>query len=100
VNSPVTVMYRPGEDLDYYIANAGGYRSDADKGRVSVRYANGSARTRSRFLFFSSYPEPGPGSEVVVPVEPDGQDGQWVTILGPALSAVGSIVALIIAVSR
>jgi hypothetical protein len=65
-----------------------------------VRYANGSARTRSRFLFFSSYPEPGPGSEVLVPVEPEGQDGQWVTILGPALSAVGSIVALIIAVSR
>jgi polysaccharide export outer membrane protein len=100
VNSPVTVMYRPGEDLDYYIANAGGYRSDADKGRVSVRYANGSARTRSRFLFFSSYPTPGPGSEVVVPVEPPDADNDWVTIVGPALSAVGSIVALIIAVSR
>jgi polysaccharide export outer membrane protein len=100
VNSPVTVMYRPGEDLDYYIANAGGYRSDADKGRVSVRYANGSARTRSKFLFFSSYPAPGPGSEVLVPVEPEGEGNEWVTILGPALSAVGSIVALIIAVSR
>ncbi|MGE0160023.1 MAG: SLBB domain-containing protein [Gemmatimonadales bacterium] len=100
VNSPVTVMYRPGEGLDYYIANAGGYRSDADKGRVSVRYANGSARTRSKFLFVSSYPEPGPGSEVLVPVEPPSTDRDWVTILGPALSAVGSIVALIIAVSR
>jgi protein involved in polysaccharide export with SLBB domain len=100
VNSPVTVMYRPGEGLDYYIGNAGGYRSDADKGGVSVRYANGSARTRSRFLFFSSYPEPGPGSEVLVPVEPTGEGDGWVTIVGPALSAVGSIVALIIAVSR
>jgi protein involved in polysaccharide export with SLBB domain len=100
VNSPVTVMYRPGEDLDYYIANAGGYRSDADRGAVSVRYANGSARTRSRFLFFSSYPAPGPGSEVLVPTEPEGEGSEWVTIVGPALSAVGSIVALIIAVSR
>jgi protein involved in polysaccharide export with SLBB domain len=99
VNSPVTVMYRPGEDLDYYIANAGGYRADADKGRVSVRYANGSARTRSKFLFFSSYPEPGPGSEVLVPVEPEGGT-EWVAVLGPLLSGVGSVAALIIAVWR
>ena len=100
VNSPVTVMYQPGAGFDYYIANAGGYRSDADKGGASVRYANGTARTRSRFLFFTSYPDPGPGSMISVPSE-DPEDGsEWVTILGPALSAVGSIVALIIAVSR
>ena len=98
VNSPVTVMYRPGEGLDYYIANAGGYRHDADKGRVSVRYANGSARTRSRFLFFSSYPDPGPGSEVSVPVEPEGGGTNWPAVLGPLLSGVGSVAALIIAV--
>jgi hypothetical protein len=98
VNSPVTVMYRPGEGLDYYIANAGGYSHDADKGRVSVRYANGSARTRSRFLFFSSYPDPGPGSVVSVPVEPPGGGTNWPTILGPLLSGIGSVAALIIAV--
>jgi protein involved in polysaccharide export with SLBB domain len=98
VNSEVTVMYRPGEDLDYYIANAGGYRYDADKGRVSVRYANGSARTRSKFLFFSSYPEPGPGSEVLVPVEPEGAGTNWPAVLGPLLSGIGSVAALIIAV--
>jgi protein involved in polysaccharide export with SLBB domain len=100
VNSPVTVMYRPGADFDYYIANAGGYRYDADPGRSSVRYANGSARTRSKFLLWSSYPRPGPGSEIVVPVEPPSDGSAWVSILGPALTAVGSIVALIIAVSR
>jgi protein involved in polysaccharide export with SLBB domain len=98
VNSPVTVMYRSGEGLDYYIANAGGYRHDADKGLVSVRYANGSARTRSRFLFFSNYPDPGPGSEVSVPVEPPGGGTNWPAILGPLLSGVGSVAALIIAV--
>jgi polysaccharide export outer membrane protein len=100
VNSPVTVMYRPGADFDYYIANAGGFRHDADEGRSSVRYANGSASTRSKFLFWSSYPEPGPGSEIVVPVASPDDGSDWVTIVGPALSAVGSVVALIIAVSR
>ena len=67
VNSPVTVLYREGEGFDYYLAAAGGYRNDADKGRVSVRYANGLARTRSKFLFWSSYPTPGPGSLLSVP---------------------------------
>ncbi|HUF74658.1 MAG TPA: SLBB domain-containing protein, partial [Longimicrobiales bacterium] len=100
VNSPVTVRYVPGEDLDYYIANAGGFRADADEGRTSVRYANGSARTRSKFLFFSSWPSPGPGSEVFVPAEIPGTGTEWYTILGPVVSAVGSVAALIIAVSN
>lgn len=69
VNSPVTVLFREGADLNYYLANAGGYRNDADKGRVSVRYADGLARTRSKFLFWSSYPAPGPGSVVSVPLK-------------------------------
>ena len=100
VNSPVTVRYVPDEDLDYYIENAGGYRGDADKGRVSVRYANGSAQTRSRFLFFSSYPDPGPGSEVSVPVRTPGAGTDWISLLGPLVSALGSVTALIIAVSQ
>ena len=67
VNSAVAVLYLEGENFEYYLANAGGYRNDADKGRVSVRYANGLAETRSRFLFWTSYPTPGPGSVVTVP---------------------------------
>ena len=68
VNSPTSVLYREGADLGYYIGNAGGYARNADKGRTSVRYANGSARVRSKFLFFSSSPSPGPGSVVSVPL--------------------------------
>jgi hypothetical protein len=77
-----------------------GYRSDADKGGVSVRYANGGARTRSKFLFFSSYPEPGPGSSVLVPSKDPAAASQWATILGPIVSGVGTVAALIIAVTR
>jgi protein involved in polysaccharide export with SLBB domain len=100
VNSPVTVQYQDGEDLAYYIAGAGGYRSDADEGRVSVRYANGQARTRSKFLFWSSYPSPGPGSEVVVPVEDADAGINWEAIIAPMVSALGTVTALIIAVTR
>jgi len=100
VNAPVSVRYVQGQGLGYYISNAGGYRSDADEGRVSVRYANGSARTRSKFLFFSSWPSPGPGSEVLVPTKDPELGTDWVALLGPLVSAIGSVTALIIAVTR
>ncbi|MBI2404436.1 MAG: SLBB domain-containing protein [Gemmatimonadetes bacterium] len=46
VNSPTSVRYQRGKGFEYYVANAGGYASRADKGRASVRYADGSARVR------------------------------------------------------
>lgn len=100
VNSPVTLQYQDGEELSYYIAGAGGYRSDADEGRVSVRFANGQARTRSKFLFWSSYPAPGPGSEVLVPVKDPEAGIDWEALIAPMVSALGTVTALIIAVTR
>jgi hypothetical protein len=44
INSPSSVFYRDGKGLGYYFANAGGYARNADKGLVSLRYADGSAR--------------------------------------------------------
>lgn len=70
VTSPSTVLYRQGAGVDYCIDNAGGYARDADEGRVSVRYAKGSARVKRKFMFFGSTPKPGPGSVVTVPVVP------------------------------
>jgi protein involved in polysaccharide export with SLBB domain len=71
VNSPGGFLWERGRGLDFYIANAGGYARNADKSLVSVRFANGSARTKSKFLFISSTPKPGPGSTVFVPEKPE-----------------------------
>ncbi len=68
VTSPGSVLWKQGASLDYYLDGAGGFTYQADKGRVSVKYANGDVRTRHKVLFFSSTPTPGPGSEVFVPV--------------------------------
>src|SRR5436190_6201153 len=59
VNSPGSVLYRKGADLGYYLSGAGGFTRMAEKGQVSVHYANGEVRTR-RSGFLSSYnPVPG-----------------------------------------
>jgi polysaccharide biosynthesis/export protein len=68
VNSPGSVLWKKGEGLDYYLEGVGGLTYRADKGRTSVKYANGEVRTRRKTLIFTSTPTPGPGSEVFVPV--------------------------------
>ena len=100
VNSPVTVVYREGENYDYYLANAGGYRSDADKGRVSVRYANGLAQTRSKFLFWSSYPTPGPGSVVTVPASNPADRFDTRGLITDLVGILGSLTTVIVVLTR
>jgi len=100
VNSPATFLFQPGQGLPYYIANAGGFRNDADEGRLSVRYANGTARTRSKFLFWSSWPEPGPGSEIIVPAEDPEDQFDTRGLITDLVAILGSITTVIVVLVR
>lgn len=100
VNSPTNVLYREGAGLDYYIANAGGYARNADKGRVHVRYANGSARVKSKFLIFSSEPKPGPGSIITVPMKPEGEPFKPTEFFASLAQIAASVVAIIAIATR
>src|SRR2546425_604005 len=72
VNSPGSVLWRKGAGLDYYLNAAGGFAPNAENGTVSVRYANGRVRTRVRALLVRNDPKPEHGSEVFVPMKPQG----------------------------
>ena len=96
VNAPGSLLWRRGADLDYYISAAGGLAASADGGRVSVRYANGDARTRQKWLFVSSKPTPGPGSEVFVPTKPTGEGTNPVALLGGIAQILSSVVAIVV----
>jgi protein involved in polysaccharide export with SLBB domain len=100
VNSPGSVLWEKGQPLDFYIDAAGGLSSRADKNRVSVTYANGTIRTRHRRLFGSSNPEPGPGSEVFVPVRDAPQGPSNFPALFAAAAQVLVGIATIIVVSH
>ena len=95
VNAPSSLLWRRGADLDYYLSSAGGLAARADGGRVSVRYANGDARTKRHWLFFSSKPTPGPGSEVFVPTKPPGEGVNTVALMGAIASILTSLVAIV-----
>ena len=101
VNSPGSVLYRKGAGLDYYLSGAGGFTRNAEKGQVSVRYANGETRTRRRSLLFSSNPSPGPGSEVYVPAkDPNAPHTDTVALFGAIAQILASTVAIIVIAKR
>jgi polysaccharide biosynthesis/export protein len=100
VNSPGSVLYRRGAGLDYYLSAAGGFAHNADEGRVSVRFANGEARTKSKWLFFSSAPKPRPGSEVLVPAKDPNQKTDYVALFGSLAQILASTVAIIVVATR
>ncbi|PYP19551.1 MAG: hypothetical protein DMD53_13950 [Gemmatimonadetes bacterium] len=96
VNSPGSVLWQQGRGLEYYIGAAGGFAHTADKGKVSVRYANGQVRTRRRTLFVSSDPKPGPGSEVAVPMRDTTQHTNYVQLVGGIAQIIASTIAIIV----
>ena len=98
VNSPVTVLYREDEGFDYYISAAGGFRNDADQGRTSVRFANGLARTRSKFLLWSSWPTPDAGSVITVPAKPAQTPIDRTQLITSLVAITGSVLATIVVI--
>jgi protein involved in polysaccharide export with SLBB domain len=100
VNAPGSVLWQEGQGLDDYVGGAGGYSYLADRGRVSVRYANGEVRTRRRSLLFSSEPRPGPGSEVFVPVKDTTHTTNYVALFGSIAQILASTIAIIVVIRR
>ena len=95
VINPTSVLYKEGASLDYYIENAGGYARNADKGRVAVQFANGSAEVKRKLLFLAHSPTPGPGSVVAVSEIPQGEGLNVNQLLGTVAQVLTSAVAII-----
>src|SRR2546423_1503542 len=97
VNSPGSVLYRKGANLEYYLSAAGGFSHNAEKGEVSVRFANGEVKTRRRSLLFGTSPKPGPWSEVSVPAkDPNAPHTDTVALFGAIAQILASTVAIIV----
>jgi polysaccharide export outer membrane protein len=101
VNSPGSVLWQPGLNLDDYLHAAGGLGRYAVSNRVSVRYANGRTRTRHKvFLFFSSSPTPGPGSTVLVPARDPNDRTDYVALIGSLAQTLASSLAILLVIMR
>ncbi|MGE0554279.1 MAG: SLBB domain-containing protein [Gemmatimonadales bacterium] len=101
VNSPTSLLHRPGWDVDDYVAAAGGYSRQADKGRSYVVQPNGRLESvKRRFLLPDSKPEPRPGGVVYVPDRDPNDRKDWAGLLGSIAQVLASTVAIIVVATR
>ncbi|MBK5194303.1 MAG: sugar transporter, partial [Flavobacteriaceae bacterium] len=91
--------YNSGKGFNYYLNAVGGIDAKGWKKKAYIIYPNGKADVSNSFLFFRTYPNVLPGSQIVVPEKPETKKmstGEWVGIG----SAITSIALLIITAFR
>ncbi|WP_199119966.1 SLBB domain-containing protein [Pedobacter sp. ASV28] len=94
VLNPNSIVYMPGKSFKQYISGAGGYTSNAKKSGAYIKYANGSAESAKKFLFFNNYPKVKPGAEILVPVRAEREKitaQGWIGI-GTGIASVAAII--------
>lgn len=97
VLSPTQSAYDKRNNLYDYIGDAGGFTDNARKNKVYVLYPNGKAAITKHFLFFRSYPEITPGSEIIVPKQGNKVKRSTAETVGIA-SAIASLAGVVIAI--
>ena len=93
VRYPVTVTFREGKKIDYYIKHAGGYADRAKKNSVYAIYMNGGVKKISKL----SSKDIQPGMEIVVPaksLKKKLSTAEVVTISSSAVSIATMVVSI------
>jgi hypothetical protein len=81
-----------------YVSSAGGFSTDAKKGKSYIIYANGTIDRTRKFMFFNNYPKVEPGAEIIVPKKSErkGMSAGEAMSLGTAASSLALIIITII----
>ena len=77
------IPYNKGKGFRYYLNSVGGVDAKGWKKKAYIIYPNGKAAVTSSFFFVRSYPKVTPGSQIIVPEQPDVKKmstGEWVSI--------------------
>ena len=98
VLNPITMPFIEGRRLRYYINQGGGFGIKAKRSKAYVVYPNGTASATRNWLFFSSYPDIRPGSQIIVPQRPEREKmpaSGWIAI-GSGISSLSLTIVSII----
>ncbi|WP_367773623.1 SLBB domain-containing protein [Flavobacterium sp. WC2421] len=77
------IPYDKGKGFGYYLNSVGGVDAKGWKKKAYIIYPNGKAAVTKSFFFVKSYPKVTPGSQIIVPEQPDVKKmstGEWVSI--------------------
>ena len=92
---PISINYKKGASLSYYINRAGGYSKKSSKGQTYAIYMNGAVEKLGRR---DSGKNIQPGCEIVVPTKPkrDGLSTSELMILGTSTVSISSMIISLI----
>jgi protein involved in polysaccharide export with SLBB domain len=96
VGFPSSVLWEEGRDMNYYIDQAGGLLSTADKDKISVVMANGRVERPG----FMATPEPDAGATVRVPRKPEEKDTERLKTFASIISILSGAATTIYLISQ
>ncbi len=93
---PTIIPYKKGENLKYYVEQAGNFMPSARKTGALVIQPDGKAQSVKHFLWFKFYPDVTPRSEIFVPQKmknnrPRVGTAEWALIIS-ALGIAGNVI--------
>lgn len=96
------ILHRPGEDLSYYLNQAGGTTDFSDEDRITITYADGQRARIKKSLWVDRQPEVLPGSTIFVPEKPESErDGfNLDQVLTRTLTILGTLATVLVALDR
>ena len=105
VLAPAGVTWQEGRSLKHYVAAAGGYERQADRGRAYVVQPNGKVEPVRRrwFILPDGQPKPEPGAMIVVPmrIREEGRgSGETTGFFTGLASILASTIAIIVVATR
>jgi protein involved in polysaccharide export with SLBB domain len=100
VNSPISVPYVSGADLEYYVYAAGGPTEKGNAGKAFVTQPNGKVEARRGRLFLASTPKPQPGSTITVPEVTEVRRFDPAAVLATTTSILTSLLAAVAILKR
>ncbi|QIP17987.1 sugar transporter [Spirosoma aureum] len=101
VLNPATVEYDPAKSFRDYIAEAGNFTKKALRRKTYVMDANGKIRPTKSFLGIHQFPKPERGMEIIVPSEPEREQGKTSPAERVAtLSVIASAAAVVLSALR
>jgi protein involved in polysaccharide export with SLBB domain len=99
VSVPTQIVYREGISFKDALRESGRYGVNASKKNAYVVYPNGQVRKVKSFLFFKSYPEMRPGTEIYVPEKRAKVKLSTGEVIG-ILTGLTSLISVLIVLSR
>jgi len=100
VRFPVSTLHESGKSVGYYLEKVGGLTEEADRGRITLRLANGRNVKPRKFLWMFNMTSVPPGATIVVPQKKDGSAIKWGEVIQNTTAILSAAAVTILAIKQ